>query len=71
MFLRSAKNAGFNVESDRINRAMQFVVACYDHRTHIFRYQRNSDVHVNQCSRTVMGILALAYSGMFDTRIAQ
>ena len=38
LFLRSAKNAGFDVSSERIDRAMQFVIKCFDRSDGSFVY---------------------------------
>jgi len=70
MFLRSAKNAGFTVPSERIDRAMRFVTACYEERHHVFLY------HPERTSRrtramTGAGILALSHGGMVETEMAQ
>ena len=64
MFLRSAKNAGFEVSSERIDRAMRFVLACYSNRTGTFYYQPFERYPTRAMAGA--GVLALAHGGNFD-----
>ena len=69
MFYRSARNAGFDVSSERIDRAVRYVVACFDSREQCFRYHPH-----DTCTRRAMsgaGILALTHGGQFDHRLAR
>ena len=69
MFLRSAKNAGFDVPSERIDRAMRFVLSCFDKDQNVFRYHPEKK---DACRpMTSAGLLCLSLSGMFDTDIAR
>ncbi len=69
MFYRSARNAGFDVSSERIDRAMRYVVACFDRRDQNFRYKPGDDVERRPMSGA--GILALTHGGQFDHKIAR
>jgi hypothetical protein len=69
MFYRSDRNAGYDVSSERIDRAMRFVVACFDDRKHQFRYHPAAD-NLNR-PMTGAGILALAHGGRFDHEMAR
>ncbi len=69
MFLRSARNAGFNVPSEHIDRAMRYITSCFDPELGLFHYH-----HVNRDPRRGMvgaGIVALAHGGQFDTPTAR
>ncbi|MGI9429871.1 MAG: prenyltransferase/squalene oxidase repeat-containing protein [Bythopirellula sp.] len=70
MFLRSAKNAGFDVEADRIERAVGYVRGCFLTEDGTFTYKL---VNRNRASRGMAGagILALAHSGLHNTPEAQ
>ena len=70
MFMRSARNAGFHVPSKRIDRAMRFVMACYDPKRGGFRYHPMDD-YIPSRPMTGAGILALAHSGLFDVEMAR
>ena len=67
MFMRSAKNAGFDVDAERIDRAVEYVHRCFlkDHGT--FTYKAG---YKDRASRGMAGagILALAHSGKHDTK---
>ncbi|NOZ41287.1 MAG: terpene cyclase/mutase family protein, partial [Planctomycetes bacterium] len=70
MFLRSAKNAGFEVEQQRIERAVAYVRRCFlkDKGTFTYKLERR-----DRASRGMAGagILALAHSGLHHTSEAQ
>ena len=71
MFLRSAKNAGFQVPALQIEAAADFVRRCYDPRRKTFRY---SLYHGEQHTTPAMagaGIVALAQSGVHATEMAR
>ncbi len=70
MFLRSAKNAGFEVEQQRIERAVAYVRRCFMKDKGTFTYKLE---HRDRASRGMAGagILALAHSGMHHTTEAQ
>lgn len=66
MFLRSAKNAGFDVEQQRIERAIGYVHRCFLKNEGTFSYKIERR---NRASRGMAGagILALAHSGFHHT----
>ena len=66
MFMRSAKNAGFDVEEKPIQEAIDYVQRCFLNDRGTFTYK--VDFH-NRPSRGMAGagILALAHSGLHDT----
>ena len=68
MFLRSAKNAGFEVEKDRIDRAVGYVRRCFQKDQGSFAYKLDGPKG-NRTSRAMAGagILALAHSGLHET----
>jgi hypothetical protein len=70
MFFRSAKNAGFDVEHQRIERAVDYVRRCFLNKHGTFTYK---DPQSNRVSRGMAGagILALAHSGLHHTPEAQ
>ena len=70
MFLRSAKNAGFDVPQAPIDEAVDYVRRCFSDRYHTFNY---AAVGANKCSRAMAGagVLALAHAGYHHSREAQ
>lgn len=70
MFLRSAKNAGFEVEEERIHRSIGYVRRCFLKGEGTFTYKSG---HRDRYTRGMAGagILALAHSGMHNTPEAQ
>lgn len=70
MFLRSAKNAGFEVEQERIERAIGYVKRCFMKDKGTFTYKLEPR---DRASRGMAGagILALAHSGLHHTTEAQ
>lgn len=72
MFLRSAKNAGFDVGEDRIKRAIGFVRRSFQADQGSFAYKLDGRKD-NRTSRAMAGagILALAHSGLHHTIEAQ
>jgi len=69
MFYRSARNAGFQVPAERIDKVMRFVVACFDPEERQFCY-----VPGGPHSRRGMngaGIFALAHAGQLDEEMAE
>ncbi len=69
MFLRSAKNAGFNVPKENMDEGLGFVQRCFDSRTGGFLY--------NPAERTPLramagaGILSLSLGGLHGTPMAR
>jgi hypothetical protein len=65
MFLRSAKNAGFDVASEPIDSAVKYVTECFHPQFDTFTYTAQK----SQLSRGMAGagILALAHAGMHQS----
>ena len=70
MFMRSAKNAGFEVEQSRIERALKYVHRCFLKDRGTFTYKVGFQ---DRPSRGVAGagILAMAHAGLHETPEAQ
>jgi hypothetical protein len=69
MFLRSARNAGFEVPADRIDDAVAFVKRSFDQRQGIFVYSTRKPSRTR--SMAGAGILALAHAGFHHSQEAQ
>jgi hypothetical protein len=69
MFLRSARNAGFDVPSARIDNAIAFVKRSFDLREGIFIYSSRRPSRTR--SMAGAGILALAHAGLHHTAEAE
>ena len=69
MFLRSAKNAGFDVPQESIDIAIKYVKRCFLHREDrkVFGYLVGNN---SRCSRAMAGagLLALAHAGDHDSK---
>ena len=70
MFLRSAKNAGFDVPEEAIDRAAEYIRRCYHPRYKTFTMLANEE---DRRSRGMAGagILAMAHAGLHDSNEAQ
>ena len=70
MFMRSAKNAGFDIEEQRIERAVKYVHRCFleDHGT--FAYKAGHEYYRSR-GMAGAGILALAHAGQHKSPKAQ
>ncbi|MGI9427009.1 MAG: prenyltransferase/squalene oxidase repeat-containing protein [Bythopirellula sp.] len=68
MFLRSAKNAGFDVPKQPVDEAVSYVRGCFRPTSNTFVYT-NSAEYANYRSRGISGagILALAHAGQHHT----
>jgi hypothetical protein len=69
MFLRSARNAGFEVPAERIDDAVAFVKRSFDRRNGIFVYSTRRPSRTR--SMAGAGILALAHAGLHHSEEAQ
>lgn len=71
LFMRSAKNAGFDVPQENIDLAIKYVRHCFDERQQVFLYRRVKPEEF--LSRGVVGggILSLSLSGKHNTTMAQ
>ena len=69
MFLRSARNAGFEVPAERVDDAVAFVKRSFDQREGIFVYSTRKPSRTR--SMAGAGILALAHAGFHHSIEAQ
>jgi Prenyltransferase and squalene oxidase repeat len=65
MFLRSARNAGFEVPSEPIDHAVEFVLRCFAPEHQTFEYDAMPQDRRTRAMAGA-GILALAHAGMHD-----
>jgi len=70
MFLRSARDAGFDVEEPRITRAVGYVRRCFLEKHGTFTYSVGSQQRASR-GMAGAGILALAHAGLHETPEAQ
>jgi len=71
MFLRSAKNAGFEVPSKAIDDGVAYVIRCARRRDGTFRYGLGSPNEASiTYAMTAAGILSLSMAGRHDTPLA-
>ena len=71
MFLRSAKNAGFDVPKRQIDEAMRYVYSCWDERQGVFYYTKVSSEKRWSRGMVGVGILCLSMAGHHHTDIAR
>jgi hypothetical protein len=67
MFLRSCRNAGFDVPAGPIDEALEFVGRCYDPQRQVFWYALRGREHVTTRAMTGAGILSLSLAGRHNT----
>jgi hypothetical protein len=67
MALRAAKNAGVDVEADKVKKCVQYVKNCQDKREGWFRYMQNGGGGggVQAFARTAAGVVALYSAGVY------
>jgi hypothetical protein len=70
MFLRSARNAGFNVPKQAIDDAVDYVRRCFDREYGSFRYVIDNPNHGSRAMGGA-GVLALAHAGFHNSIEAQ
>lgn len=72
MFLRSAKNAGFDVPADRIDQAVAYINRCFSANNRTFVYTVPGGRPTTRATRAMAGagILTLSLSGHHDTPTA-
>ena len=72
MFLRSARNAGFDVPKESIDAAVKFVEKCFlkDKNRRVHSYLADSTVRRNAVTRAMAGagVLAMAHAGKHDSQ---
>jgi hypothetical protein len=66
MFLRSARNAGFNVPKRAIDDAVGYIRRCFDHEYGSFRYVIGNTEHGSRAMGGA-GVLALAHAGFHNS----
>ena len=66
MFLRSAKNAGFEIPDESIEEALAFIRRCYRPKWGVFLLHASDRDHRSR-GMAGAGILALAHAGLHDT----
>lgn len=71
MFLRSAKNAEFDVPKQYIDEAVGFVLNCWDERQGVFYYRKSGGERRWSRGMVGAGILSLAMAGQHEKPIAQ
>ena len=72
LFLRSAKSAGFEVPSQWIEEAKEYVARCFSESTGAFRYASHGATHeVPYRAMTGAGILSLSLAGTHNTSMAR
>ena len=69
-FLRSAKNAGFDVPAESIDRAVQYTQRCFDPRYGTFVYETGR-THKPTRAMAGSGILTLSLAGLHDSPLAR
>ncbi|MBI4578133.1 MAG: terpene cyclase/mutase family protein [Planctomycetes bacterium] len=67
MFLRSCKNAGFDVPSQTIDEGSAYVMRCFEPTTGYFWYALHGREHVTTRGMTGAGILSLSLAGRHQT----
>ena len=70
MFLRSARNAGFDVPAESIERAVAFVERCFEKEQGVFIYTVGYNKAISRAMAGA-GIVAMAHGGKHDTEMAQ
>ncbi len=72
MFLRAAKNAGFEVPSRAVDEAVEYIKRCYDPARGTFHYTIDETRSAEVDRTTVgIGILTLSMAGLHDTAMAR
>lgn len=71
LFWRSGKNAGFEIPSEWIDEAMDYVLRSYDEREGVFLYALHGPDRTYGRGMVAAGILALSLGGMHDTPMAR
>ena len=69
MFMRSAKNAGFDVPAEFVDDAMGYVRRCFHKQDGVFRYSLGDDTRVTRAVNGA-GILSLSLGGEHNTEMA-
>ena len=71
MFMRSAKNAGFDVPEEHVVEAVAYVKRCFDKNQQVFLYRRTKPEEFLSRGVVGSGILAISLSGEHDSPMAR
>jgi hypothetical protein len=71
MFLRSAKNAEFDVPKQYIDDAVRYVESCWEDREGVFYYRKTGSERRFSRGMVGAGVLSLAMAGKHETTAAQ
>jgi hypothetical protein len=71
MFLRSARNAEFDVPKQHVDEAVAYVTRCWDDYEGVFYYRKSGGDARWSRGMVGAGILSLAMAGQHETRMAQ
>ena len=71
MFLRSAKNAEFDIPKQYIDEAVAYVERCWDENGGVFYYKKSGSETRWSRGMVGAGVLSFAMAGRHETRIAQ
>ncbi|MES2571541.1 MAG: prenyltransferase/squalene oxidase repeat-containing protein [Verrucomicrobiota bacterium] len=71
MFMRSARNAEFDVPKQHIDEAIGYVLRCWEDREGIFYYKKTGSELRSSRGMVGAGVLCLAMAGQHETRMAQ
>jgi len=71
MFLRSARNAGFEVDTQYVDDALKYVRRCFDRRKNGFMYGLSGHGRTISRGTTGAGILSLSLAGEHQSELAQ
>ena len=69
MFLRSAKNAGFDVPETNIDQAVTYIEKCFQKQSGTFSYVSNMSRTVSRAMAGA-GVLAMAHAGKHESKMA-
>jgi hypothetical protein len=69
MFLRSAKNAGFDVSQSHVDEALDFMCRCWDAQEGAFHYSLVPPRTYFTRGATGAGLLSLYLSGRYDEEV--
>jgi hypothetical protein len=73
MFLRSAKNSGFNIDPALVEDALVYMQGLYDRDRRTFRYENHTDdpEFIHSRGMAAAGVLSLSLAGKHNTDMAQ
>lgn len=73
MFLRSARNAGFEVNRQLVDEALAYMERLYDPSVRTFRYELHTDepAYIHSRGMAGAGVLSMSLAGRHDSEMAQ